>query len=171
MYNDAKRIRVLKKQDKIMSNEIIIREAEWDDRIHLVRLLCQLTIRESDFHPDESRLERGIQLMLESPETRTIYVAVNGNRIVGMCAGQLLLSTVEGGCVLLIEDFIVQKSFRKKGIGNRLIEAIEAWGQNRGAKRFQLLTEKKNETALKFYENRGWSQTQLTYLFRYPDNN
>lgn len=152
-----------------MPEEIIIREAEWDDRAHLVSLLCELAMSEADFHPDESRLERGIQLMLESPETRTIYVAVSRKRIVGMCAGQLLLSTVEGGCVLLIEDFIVHRIFRNKGIGNLLIEAIETWGQNRGAKRFQLLTEQKNETALNFYQKRGWLRTQLTYLFRYPD--
>jgi GNAT superfamily N-acetyltransferase len=151
-------------------SEILIRQAEWEDRERLVLLLCELASGEADFNPNRSRLEHGIERMLEAPETRTILVAESAKRIVGMCAGQLLLSTVEGGCVLLIEDFIVRKSFRGQGIGNRLIETIEAWGLHRGAKRFQLLTEEDNTTALDFYEKRGWQRTKLTYLFRYPDS-
>ncbi|HDQ45952.1 MAG TPA: GNAT family N-acetyltransferase [bacterium] len=152
-----------------MAETILIREAEWDDRNDLVRLLCELVSGEPDFRPDASRLEFGIQRMLDAPETRTIFVAQELGRIVGMCAGQLLLSTAEGGCVLLVEDFIVEESFRGRGIGRRLMEAVEAWGTTRGAKRFQLLTDRNNKTALRFYRNLGWRRTQLTYLFRYPD--
>lgn len=45
--------------------------------------------------------------------------------IVGMATIQTLISTAEGGRVGLVEDVVVDESFRGKGIGKLLLAGIE----------------------------------------------
>lgn len=151
-----------------MNASLLIRPAESSDIPTLICLLTELIRLESDFSSDPERMEQGLALFLTDPETRRIFVAEVQGKIAGMCAGQLLPSSSEGGLVLLIEDFIVIESERGKGLGKALIGAVEVWGREKGARRFQLLADRDNESALQFYRKQGWIQSSLTYLFKRP---
>jgi len=91
-------------------------------------------------------------------------VACIDDQVVGMCSLQMLLSTAEGSPAGLLEDLVVSKSYRGHGIGGRLLAVMENRAIANGAKRLQLLADKKNSPALHFYGKRKWQQTQLICL-------
>jgi len=152
-----------------MIESIQIRFAETDDIPVLVQLLTALISLESDFDENPERIARGFQLLLSDPNTRRVFVAEKDGEVVGMCTGQLYPSSVEGGLVLLIEDFIVHESVRSQGIGKQLILSVEQWGVEKGAKRFQLFADRDKARAHNFYKQQGWSESSLTYLFKHPE--
>lgn len=144
-----------------MKTEYIIREALPRDIEALIGLLKILFAIETDFKFDEENQRRGLQLMLEAPDQRCIVVAETGNRIIGMCSSQLLVSTAEGGIAALIEDIVVTEEYRGQGIGKHLLLFMEHWAAKRGVKRLELLADRENTPALQFYKKLHWRQTQL----------
>ena len=133
----------------------------------MTSLLGELFAVEADFEADPERQRRGLALMLDGcGKHRCVLVAETDGRVVGMCSAQMLISTAEGGMVALIEDVVVSTSFRKTGIGRRLMQGLDAWSRDHGACRMQLLADRANFTALEFYDRTGWSPTRLMCLRR-----
>lgn len=142
---------------------IQIRQAHLNDIPSLTNLLKTLFSIEEDFTFNEERQKRGLQLLLEN-RTSHVLVAQADDTVVGMCSGQLTISTAEGSLALLAEDVVVQEKWRGRGIGRNLVDSLAHWGQKHGACRMQLLADRHNEAALTFYTRLGWRQTQLICL-------
>jgi GNAT superfamily N-acetyltransferase len=143
-----------------------IRNATAADLDALVRLLGVLFSIEADFRPDPARQRRGLERMLEDPERRAVLVAERGGAVIGMATAQLVISTAEGAPSAVVEDVVIEPAERGRGAGRALLEAIEAWARSRGATRMQLLADRENVAALRFYERMGWRSTQLVCLRR-----
>jgi ribosomal protein S18 acetylase RimI-like enzyme len=143
-----------------------IRPATPSDLDTLVRLLGVLFSIEADFRPDEVRQRRGLARMLEDPERRVVLVAERDGAVIGMVTAQLIISTAEGAPSALLEDLVVDAADRGRGVGRELVAAIEGWARARGATRLQLLADRDNSAALRFYERLGWRATQLVCLRR-----
>jgi GNAT superfamily N-acetyltransferase len=135
---------------------MMIRKAELHDIPEMVELLGELFSIEKDFRFDRDNHERGLRMMIENPDGRIIMTALDNGRIIGICSGQLSVSTVEGGWSLWIEDLIVTAGYRGKGIGSELIRSVAGWGKANGAVRLQLLADRDNLSALEFYKRGGW---------------
>ena len=147
--------------------DVKIRDACMDDLQALVTLLQDLFSIEADFSADAERQRRGLMLMLDGcGKHRCIKVAEADGIVVGMCTAQTLISTAEGATVALVEDMVVDSDYRGRGIGRRLMAAIETWSRRRGAVRLQLLADRTNFSALDFYDRIGWIPTQLICLRR-----
>jgi len=146
--------------------DVFIRAARPDDLEALVRLLGILFSIEADFRPEAERQRSGLSLMLAEPERRVVFVAELAGEVVGMVTVQLLVSTAEGGLAALVEDMVVDPAQRFRGVGRRLLGAAEAWAGERGARRLQLLADRENDGALRFYVREGWRFTQLFCLRR-----
>jgi GNAT superfamily N-acetyltransferase len=128
-------------------------------------LLTELFTLESDFEPDVEKQAVGLSMLVTYPSASSlVLVAVTDGTVVGMATVQTFVSTAEGGRVGLVEDVIVDRGFRGKGVGTRLLDAIMAWGKRRTLKRVQLLADRDNGSALDFYEHDGWSRTSLICL-------
>jgi len=149
-----------------MTSCYTIRAARLEDIASLTGLLHLLFSIEKDFPFDETLQARGLRLLLDNPACR-ILVAEIDSCVVGMCSGQLTLSTAEGGAALLVEDVVIDKKWRGKGIGRALLNKIALWATEMGAHRMQLLADRNNAEALHFYEKLGWGQTQLICLRKY----
>lgn len=143
-----------------------IRPARPADLDALVALLGELFSIEADFRPDPVRQRKGLSLLLGDRLRRAVLVAEVGGEIVGMVTGQMVISTSEGAASVWVEDMVVAGSVRRKGIGKRLLRAVEEWAAARGATRLQLLADRENPPALRFYEARGWKGTRLVCLRR-----
>ena len=148
---------------------VIIRPAEPVDLPDLCGLLKALFSLEKDFAFDPDRTRSGLADMLCNPtgcllaaEART----ASGPRVVGMCSGQLTVSTAEGGPAALVEDVVVAEDWRGQGVGRLLLAALEAWARDNKARRLQLLADRDNHPALDFYEHMGWTPTNLICLRR-----
>lgn len=142
----------------------IIRAAKHSDIGDMVKLLKILFSIETDFVVNERTQQRGLEMMLEDCIHRRIMVAELNQQIVGMCTAQILVSTAKGGIVALIEDLIVEDAYRGKGIGKELLLSIENWANEQGVKRLQLLADRNNTRALKFYKKLNWQGTQMICL-------
>ena len=144
-----------------------IRSAEPADLDSLVSLLAALFSIEEDFVFDAPKQRRGLTLMLEN-ERGCVLVAEAEGEVVGMCSGQLLVSTAEGGLSLLVEDVVVHEPWRRRGVGRLLLEAISGWSKAKKASRLQLLADRNNIPALDFYRHQGWRTTELICLRAMP---
>jgi ribosomal protein S18 acetylase RimI-like enzyme len=144
---------------------IIVRKAVASDLAQLVELLKELFAIETDFVFDRDKQTCGLTLLLNS-EKDCILVAESlaENKVLGMCSVQTLISTAAGGPVGLLEDLIVTADFRHRHIGAKLLDEAVDWAERQGLKRLQLLADKNNPDALKFYQKRGWQPTQMICL-------
>ncbi|WP_051294765.1 GNAT family N-acetyltransferase [Maridesulfovibrio bastinii] len=145
------------------SVSVTIRTASADDLGGMVEILEQLFSIEEDFKPDRGLQIKGLKLLLEN-NSGCLLVAKSGEKVVGMCSGQILISTAEGGPCLMMEDLVVHENYRGHGIGTRLIERLERFANSREISRVQLLADRNNTPALKFYEKNGWKTTSLICL-------
>lgn len=147
-------------------SSIKIREAEASDIEAMVALLKELFSVERDFTFNKSLHRRGLALMLEEPERRCIMVAEAEQGVIAMCSVQLIVSTAEGGLADAAEDMVVMPEYRRQGIGKNLLESVQKWAEDRGAKRLQLLADQNNIPALEFYEKMNWRKTQMIWLWK-----
>jgi GNAT superfamily N-acetyltransferase len=143
-----------------------IRPACPEDLDRLTELLKVLFSVEEDFTFNQTLQQRGLQLMLENDRGCILVAEVDG-QVIGMCTGQLTISTAEGRQALLVEDVVVDASFLGQGVGRSLMEAIGAWAKKQGASRLQLLADRNNAPALEFYKRLGWQSTALICLRKY----
>jgi GNAT superfamily N-acetyltransferase len=151
----------------LLAMDVRIRNARPDDLDTLTALLGDLFSIEADFEVDTPRQRRGLALMLDGCQKhRCVKVAETLEGVVGMVTGQLVVSTAEGGMVVLVEDMVVDRLWRKRGIGRLLMESMEAWARQRDASRLQLLADRTNFAALDFYDKIGWRPTRLICLRR-----
>lgn len=143
----------------------IIRPATMADLDRLVVLLQALFSIEADFACDEARQRQGLAMLLAG-QTARVLVAEEKGGVIGMATGQITISTAEGGPALLVEDVVVDASWRGRGVGPLLLESLAGWAGERGITRLQLLADRNNLSALEFYRANGWQTTELVCLRR-----
>ena len=143
-----------------------VRAARLDDLEPMVDLLRLLFTIEEDFNVDATRQRQGLALLLREARACVLVAEAEG-RVVGMCTGQLVISTAEGGPSLLVEDVVIATDHRGKGLGRELMAAMARWAGAQGATRMQLLADRNNLPALHFYERLGWRTTALICLRRH----
>ncbi|WP_320172097.1 GNAT family N-acetyltransferase [Maridesulfovibrio sp.] len=146
-----------------MSTAVTIRTARSADLAPMADLLKMLFSIESDFSADRSRQLEGLKMLLGNPRA-CILVADSGGEVVGMCTGQIVISTAEGGPSILVEDVVVREDFQSRGIGARLMQGLYEFAEENRATRLQLLADCENEPALKFYNKTGWDKTSMICL-------
>ena len=147
---------------------IEVRPAVPGDIAVLTTLLELLFAVEEDFHFDEARQRKGLELMIGN-HACCILVAEAAGEVIGMCSGQVTASTAEGGSSLLVEDVVVKSNWQGRGVGSRLLRTLSNWAMERGIARLQLLADRNNEKALGFYQKLGWQVTSLIALRKYME--
>ncbi len=140
-----------------------VRPARFADLDDLVDLLALLFAIEEDFDFDAERQRQGLAMML-AHDKAVVLVAEAKSKVIGMCSGQLTISTAEGGHALLVEDVVVSEAWQGQGLDHELMKALEQWAQARKLVRLQLLADRNNRAALKFYKTRNWQATELICL-------
>jgi len=144
---------------------IIIRQARPGDIPVMCGLLNDLFTLEPGFSPDKEKQAQGLRLLVDDPTGSSfVAVATKGNRVIGMGSVQRVVSTAEGGPAGLVEDIIVHKEFRGRGVGSSLLARIIGWAGQKGITRLQLLAAFNNTPALEYYEHRGWNRTSFISL-------
>ena len=141
-----------------------IEPATLDDIPQLAALLDLLFTQEAVFVPDRQKQERGLRLILESPQVGAILVARDGAAVAGMVSLLFTVSTAAGEPVCWLEDMIVQPGRRGGGLGSRLLQAAIAQARGQGFARITLLTDRANAGALQFYERHGFAESAMTAL-------
>lgn len=135
------------------------RRGEKNDIEALIGLLEELTALEEDFDFDAGKHRDGLELLLEAPANKVcVIVAEYSGIVVGMCTGQVVLSTAMGGMSVWVEDVVVSSKHRGRGVGKKMLVELERWARDEaGAKRMQLWADMDNTAAIDFYNKNGWA--------------
>ena len=135
-----------------------------DDLESMADLLTELFTLESDFKPDRDKQLAGLYLILENPTVGQLFVLRIDGQVAGMANALFTVSTAEGRRVVLLEDVIVSKNWRGRGLGRRLVAHVLKWAAANGLPRITLLSDKDNTPALAFYEHIGFEHSAMRVL-------
>ncbi|GGT37119.1 acetyltransferase [Streptomyces purpureus] len=133
--------------------EITVRSAVETDLSSLLALYGEL-------NPDDTPLPResasAIWAGIAEQQGRTVLVAEVGGVVVGTADCVVLPNLTRGGrAILLVENVVVGRSFQRRGIGQRLMEAAVRLGESAGCYKVQLLAAD-DEYVHTFYESCGF---------------
>jgi len=145
-------------------NEALIEQATLDDLPQLADLLHELFSSEGDFVPDRQKQMRGLRLILEQPNRGRVFVYRWNGIILGMINLLFTISTAEGGFVILIEDVIVRKEYRDRGVGSQLLEHAIKYGKQKDFLRMTLLTDRDNEEGQDFFKRHDFFASHMIPL-------
>ena len=104
-------------------------------------------------------LNEAIKESLISNEQEIIYVASDGNKLIGFCCGQIMKSMCYPGKYGEITELYVMDEYRRQGIGRQLLEETENELNNRGVNHLHILTGDKNVVAQALYTSNGYFKT------------
>lgn len=130
----------------------------------LALLLGDLFSQESEFTPNEAAQRRGLAQIIANPDVGVIFVAKDGETVVGMVNLLFTISTALGARVAILEDMIVSSRYRGVGIGGRLLDHAITFARDTGCARLTLLTDRGNERAQRFYGRRGFQPSPMIPL-------
>ncbi len=146
-----------------------IRDMESKDYPEIDRLMKELHELHVKGRPDlYTELEHPysreeFEKIVSNPEIIAI-LAEEKSVVIGLCIGTL---RKKSGMVemktMYIEDLIVDRNFRGKGIASQLYEEMEERGRNTGAKRLDLMVWEFNSDAKRFYEKQGMRPQRYIY--------
>lgn len=122
----------------------------------VARLLPQLSQAPA---PGAAELEE----VLARPGT-LLFVAREGDRIVGMST--LVVLHLLTGARALLEDVVVDETFRGRGVGAALVSEALVMAQRAGARHVDLTSRPSREAANRLYERAGFARRE-TNLWRF----
>jgi ribosomal protein S18 acetylase RimI-like enzyme len=61
-----------------------------------------------------------------------------------------------------LESMVISPAWRRRGVGQRLVQQFRAWAQDRGASQLHVSAYAANTAALAFYESQGFAVHQVT---------
>ena len=103
---------------------------------------------------------------LITDEKSDILLAVVDEKVIGL---SLLFERQTPDISLLVprkfgfvQDFVVSKNYRGKGIGSQLMEESKAWAKNRGLTYIKLSVLAENAAAQRFYARHGFLLQMIT---------
>jgi GNAT superfamily N-acetyltransferase len=140
---------------------IIVEQATIEDLPQLTDLLFDLFTMEADFKPDRAKQMRGLQLLLEQPNRGRIFVLRQNGVILGMINLLFTISTAEGGFVILLEDVIVKREQRGRGIGDQLLKHAVEYAKSKNFLRITLLTDRLNDDSQRFFTRHGFFKSTM----------
>ncbi len=144
-----------------------IRNARKEDIPQMVELLMELFALEPDFPIDPVLHSRGLELLMGSSKASIlVFSTESGKLLLGMVTLQPHISTAFGCRDAILEDLVVRKEYRRKGIGKQLIQRIELEATSMGFQRLRLAAEPGNIAALSFYLKAGWTKGRMVNFYR-----
>ncbi|MGA7200861.1 MAG: GNAT family N-acetyltransferase [Candidatus Cybelea sp.] len=98
-------------------------------------------------------------------ERRDVFVATDGERVVGWAALAIDEAFVEGFGAYL-EGLVVDEAARNRGIGVALLEAVEDRARERGCAEVRVQSNVLRERAHSFYGRNGYLKVKAQYQLR-----
>ena len=135
-----------------------IRPALPADAAELARLSGQL-----GYPVDAGEMSRRLALVLADP-ARAVLVADAGGNLLGWL-GVEQRTTLEGGTQAEIVGFVVDARVRRSGVGQRLLQAAEAWTRERGFAELRVRSNIARAESHPFYEKHGFVRRKTQHVY------
>ena len=140
---------------------LTVSKAGKEDIKEMCLLLQELFTLEKDFTPDWHKQQQGLEFILGNPQYGFLLLLKKDKEILGMANLLVTVSTATGGKVILLEDFIIKKSARRKGLGKYFWGKIKKLAQKEGYTRITLLVDKDNRPAQGFYLSQSFEKSNM----------
>ncbi|MFJ7408307.1 MULTISPECIES: GNAT family N-acetyltransferase [unclassified Lysinibacillus] len=104
----------------------------------------------------EEQMMLRLQALAANPSYHTLVAEMDGH-VVGMAGLCHSLFYEHDGCYVRIQVFVVDHNYRRKGIGHKLLEAIEYWAAEQGEAALVLNSGNREErnAAQQFYQRKS----------------
>ena len=150
-----------------------IREFEMRDKPGITIVFSGTNVYHTALQPDVFNVlplddlitEKWLQNIKDTPK-KNIYICENDGKIIGV----VLFTRHDTGDKLekikiyvQINEIAVLEEHRGEGIGQKLIGAVEDYAKSIGAQNLQLDVWGNNDSAIKFYEKKGFKLKKLQY--------
>jgi GNAT superfamily N-acetyltransferase len=135
-----------------------IRVATIDDAESIAELITQL-----GYPTTGAAMHRRLEAIAGDSSYATL-VAVEGGSVVGLAAGRLGHYYEKDGTYCQLAALSVASGARRQGIGKQLVEAVERWGRDNGARAVVVTTALHRDGAHAFYERCGYSRTGFRFV-------
>lgn len=134
---------------------MVIRKMIIEDIPDLAMLYMQFWNENSSIEKMQKQFRK-----MQNSDTHILLSAVDQNHLIGSVMG-IVCEELYGDCrpFLVIENMIVDKSYRKNGIGKALFLEIERIANQRNCTQIILVTETERSDACSFYESVGFKPT------------
>ena len=140
-------------------NEVTIRTAEIDDAARVAELSGIL-----GYPVDAEAMRQRLERVLAS-NAKTVFVAEMDDRIVGWTgAAEMEILVADRYCEL--EGLVVADGKRGRGVGRRLVEAVEQWARSRGLNQVSLRSNVVRPESHAFYERLGYDRFKTQHAYR-----
>lgn len=144
--------------------EVTIRPATGGDRADLLRMRCALwpecPPRQLDAEIDDNAAHGQVAFLAQLPD----------GAIVGLA--EVSIRPLVEGCDTrspgYLEGWYVDPTWRRRGVGRRLVEAARAWARARGALEFASACELDNDLSEAAHKALGFEERMRSITFRIP---
>lgn len=124
------------------------------------------------FRGEQSSLEdmRSTFGKLEEDPDYTLLGVREGGRLVGSVMG-VICRELYGSCrpFMVVEDVIVDRAHRRRGVGSKLMQAVEQEALRHDCSYIMLVTDASRTDALGFYEHLGYHPEKYRACKKYLD--
>lgn len=134
--------------------ELILREGQKSDMESVLKLIKELAHFENEANAVELTQEELEEQGFNSNPSFQVFLAEINREIVGMALFYERFSTWKGKS-LHLEDLIVKKDHRNKGIGRALYDKVMSYAEKKNYKRVSWEVLDWNQVAIDFYESTG----------------
>ncbi len=117
--------------------------------------------------PSDIAAAKKFLLQRMEKEESVVFVAVQGNALVGFTQLYPIFSSVSLQRTWLLNDLYVHATVRKQGVAAQLLQAARLHGLETGAKWLLLQTSNNNFTAQAVYEKNKWKKVS-DYFYELP---
>ena len=135
-----------------------------NDFSEIFPLLRQLWPNESlNNKLDEDKMKKVFQIGLNSPN-QYFLIAKYSDRIVGYVSLTIKNDLWQGGNLGQIDELVVDREFRRKGIGSKLMDEMIKEAKNRLCKEAELISGFDRKEAQEYHVSQGFQRK--AYVFR-----
>jgi len=138
--------------------DVHIRAVSLEDAVTVAGLVGQL-----GYPAEATVVERRLERVLAS-EADLLFMAVCEERVVGFAGLQVGLALEYDGPVGKLSELVLDEGYRRRGVGEALVSAIEREARARGCVLVFLTTAARRKDAHAFYERIGFEETGQRYV-------
>lgn len=123
------------------SGDLKLRKAEKSDAEQIFALAREFAVT---FRPERAQFDAALPQLLENEDTLLVVATLDGV-VRGYLLGFTRLTLFANGPVAWVEEAMIERGYRRHGIGRRLLEEFESWARSRGAGYVALATRRAAE--------------------------